>query len=158
MVKILLLNITLILIGSTIQMNLIALISIARKKFIMTSNLISVFFNLIYSKINSCLSSQPHFYCRITVFCVTKECFFMQKLAAKLIEVMKECSHVTKAGINSFHGYKYATSADVLEKVNASLTKNAPLLLSFLKFSVFKMSRPQRAISNILPLSKSISR
>ena len=61
----------------------------------------------------------------------------MQKLAAKLIEVMKDCSHVTKAGINSFHGYKYATSADVLEKVNASLTKNGiasfvvPEILSF---------------------------
>lgn len=47
----------------------------------------------------------------------------MQKLAKKFIEVMTECSHIAKNGTNSFHGYKYATSADVLEKVNASLTK-----------------------------------
>jgi len=48
----------------------------------------------------------------------------MQKLAKKFIEVMTECSHIAKNGTNTFHGYKYATSADVLEKVNASLTKH----------------------------------
>lgn len=48
----------------------------------------------------------------------------MQKLATKLIQVMTECSHITKNGTNSFHGYKYATSADVLEKINASLVKH----------------------------------
>ena len=48
----------------------------------------------------------------------------MQKLASKFIEVMKECSHVAKSGTNSFHGYKYATCSDVLQKVNTSLTKN----------------------------------
>jgi len=48
----------------------------------------------------------------------------MKKLPAKFLEVMKECSHVAKNGSNSFHGYKYATSADVLEKVNASLVKH----------------------------------
>jgi len=37
---------------------------------------------------------------------------------------MNECSHVLKKGENNFHHYKYATSADVLEKVNASLVKN----------------------------------
>ena len=60
----------------------------------------------------------------------------MQKLAKKFIEVMTDCSHIAKNGTNSFHGYKYATSADVLEKVNASLTKHgiasiaAPELIS----------------------------
>jgi len=47
----------------------------------------------------------------------------MKNLAKKLLNVMKECSHILKNGENSFHGYKYATSADVLEKVNASLVK-----------------------------------
>ena len=42
----------------------------------------------------------------------------MKKIAMKLLEVMKECSYIQKNGTNSFHGYKYATSADVLEKVN----------------------------------------
>lgn len=49
----------------------------------------------------------------------------MQKLAKKFVEVMRECSYVTKSGSNNFHNYKYATSADVLGKVNASLTKHA---------------------------------
>lgn len=48
----------------------------------------------------------------------------MTKLSKKLVEVMKDCRYIAKNGTNSFHGYKYATSADVLEKVNASLTKN----------------------------------
>lgn len=47
----------------------------------------------------------------------------MQKLASKLVEVMKACKYVSKNGLNTFHKYKYATSADVLEKVNAALTK-----------------------------------
>ncbi len=47
----------------------------------------------------------------------------MQKLAVKLIESMKACKYVVKNGLNSFHKYKYATSADILEKVNAAFTK-----------------------------------
>ena len=60
----------------------------------------------------------------------------MQKIAKKFVEVMRECSHVAKNGTNEFHRYKYATAADVLEKVNASLTKHGlasvvtPTLLS----------------------------
>ena len=48
----------------------------------------------------------------------------MQKIAKKFVEVMRECSHVAKNGTNDYHKYKYVTAADVLEKVNASLTKN----------------------------------
>ena len=48
----------------------------------------------------------------------------MQKVTKKFVEVMKECSHVAKNGTNEFHKYKYVTAADVLEKVNASLTKH----------------------------------
>ena len=47
----------------------------------------------------------------------------MQKLAEKLIEAMRLCKYVTKNGVNTFHKYRYATSADVLEKVNAAFTK-----------------------------------
>ena len=49
----------------------------------------------------------------------------MQKIAKKFVEVMRDCSHVAKNGTNDFHKYKYATAADVLEKVNASLTKHS---------------------------------
>ena len=45
----------------------------------------------------------------------------MNKIAAKLVKVMDACSSVKKNGVNDFHHYKYATSADVLEKVNAAL-------------------------------------
>lgn len=48
----------------------------------------------------------------------------MKNIASKLIKVMVECSVVRKNGTNDFHHYKYATSADVLEKVNTSLVKH----------------------------------
>lgn len=60
----------------------------------------------------------------------------MQKLAKKFVEVMHECAYVAKTGSNDFHRYKYATSADVMGKVNASLTRHgiasivSPTLLS----------------------------
>ena len=47
----------------------------------------------------------------------------MQKLAVKLIEVMRMCKYVVRNGVNTFHRYRYATSADVMEKVNAAFTK-----------------------------------
>ena len=46
------------------------------------------------------------------------------KIAAKLVKVMSECGYVAKNGSNEFHRYKYATAADVLEKVNAALVKH----------------------------------
>jgi len=48
----------------------------------------------------------------------------MKHIAGKLIKIMEECSIIRKNGTNDFHKYKYATSADVLEKVNAALVKN----------------------------------
>ena len=48
----------------------------------------------------------------------------MKSIAGKLVKIMEECSVVRKNGTNDFHHYKYATSADVLEKINASLVKN----------------------------------
>lgn len=46
------------------------------------------------------------------------------KIAKKLVNVMVECSHIAKNGLNSYHQYKYATAEDVLLKVNSALTKN----------------------------------
>lgn len=45
-------------------------------------------------------------------------------IAKKIITVMAECSHVGKNGVNDYHGYKYVTAEDVLQKVNESLTRN----------------------------------
>ena len=46
------------------------------------------------------------------------------KIAKKLVNVMNECSHIAKNGLNSYHQYKYATAEDVLLKVNEALTRN----------------------------------
>ena len=48
----------------------------------------------------------------------------MKSIAGKLVSVMAACSSVKKNGQNDFHHYKYATSADVLEKVNTALVKH----------------------------------
>ena len=48
----------------------------------------------------------------------------MKNLGAKLILIMKECNYIQRSGFNEFHRYKFATAADVLERVNASLVKN----------------------------------
>lgn len=46
------------------------------------------------------------------------------KIAKKLVNVMTECSHIAKNGLNNYHQYKYATAEDVLLKVNSALAKN----------------------------------
>ncbi len=48
----------------------------------------------------------------------------MKNIAGKLVNVMAACSSVKKNGQNDFHHYKYATSSDVLEKVNTALVKH----------------------------------
>lgn len=47
----------------------------------------------------------------------------MQKIAEKLVKIMEECRYIAKNGVNSFHNYKYATSSDVLDRINRSLVK-----------------------------------
>ena len=75
----------------------------------------------------------------------------MQKIAKKFVEVMRECSHVAKNGTNDFYKYKYATAADVLEKVNSSLTKHGiasvvtPNLLSMQQITTAKGNVEQLA-------------
>ena len=51
---------------------------------------------------------------------------------------MHECSYVQKNGKNQFHGYKYATSADVLEKVNQSFVKHG--IISLAKPELFDLT------------------
>ena len=71
----------------------------------------------------------------------------MQKLAAKFIQVMQECSHIAKSGTNSYHGYKYATSADVMQKVNAAFTKYG--IASFVSPSLISLQDVTTAKGNI---------
>ena len=75
----------------------------------------------------------------------------MQKIAKKFVEVMRECSHVAKNGTNSFHQYKYATAADVLEKVNTSLTKHG--LASIVTPNLLSMQQVTTAKGNVEQLA-----
>jgi len=75
----------------------------------------------------------------------------MQKIAKKFVEVMRDCSHVTKNGTNDFHKYKYATATDVLEKVNASLTKHG--LASVVTPNLLSMQQVTTAKGNVEQLA-----
>ena len=75
----------------------------------------------------------------------------MQKIAKKFVEVMRDCSHVAKNGTNDFHKYKYATAADVLEKVNASLTKHG--LASVVTPNLLNMQQVTTAKGNVEQLA-----
>lgn len=75
----------------------------------------------------------------------------MQKIAKKFVEVMRDCSHVSKNGTNDFHKYKYATAADVLEKVNTSLTKHA--LASVVTPNLLNMQQVTTAKGNVEQLA-----
>ncbi|MBR6889212.1 MAG: ERF family protein [Selenomonadaceae bacterium] len=75
----------------------------------------------------------------------------MQKIAKKFVDVMRECSHVAKNGTNDFHRYKYATAADVLEKVNASFTKHG--LASVVTPNLLSMQQVTTAKGNIEQLA-----
>ncbi len=75
----------------------------------------------------------------------------MQKIAKKFVEVMCECSHVAKNGTNEYHRYKYATAADVLEKVNTSLTKHG--LASVVTPNLLNMQQVTTAKGNVEQLA-----
>ena len=75
----------------------------------------------------------------------------MQKIAKKFVEVMRDCSHVAKNGTNDFHKYKYATATDVLEKVNASLTKHG--LASVVTPNLLSLQQVTTAKGNIEQLA-----
>ncbi|NLH46394.1 MAG: single-stranded DNA-binding protein [Acholeplasmataceae bacterium] len=48
----------------------------------------------------------------------------MKNLGAKLILIMKDCSYIQKSGFNEYHRYKFASAADVFERINAALVKH----------------------------------
>ena len=48
----------------------------------------------------------------------------MKSLASKLCKIQGECAYVQKDGKNEFHRYKYASAANVLEKVNDACVAN----------------------------------
>ncbi|MBO8164523.1 MAG: ERF family protein, partial [Brevibacillus sp.] len=52
-----------------------------------------------------------------------------KSLVKKLALVMKEVKYIQKRGYNSFHKYKYATEADVAEKVREILAEQNVILI-----------------------------
>lgn len=44
----------------------------------------------------------------------------MKSIASKLVNIMKACEYVQKDKENTYHGYKYVSAANVLEKVNSA--------------------------------------
>lgn len=52
-----------------------------------------------------------------------------KQLVKKLAEVMTEVKYIQKTGYNSFHKYKYATEADVNEKVREELSKRNVIMI-----------------------------
>jgi hypothetical protein len=55
------------------------------------------------------------------------------KLITKLVEVMKQVKYIQKTGYNSFHKYKYATEADVNERIREELAKLNVLMIPSVK-------------------------
>ena len=55
------------------------------------------------------------------------------KIAKALHEVMSKVSYVQKSGKNSFHGYKYAGEADLLEKLRPAMLEAGLLLIPSIK-------------------------
>ena len=51
-------------------------------------------------------------------------------LPEKFLRVMKDCAYVRRQGENAHYGYRYATAADVLEKVNAALVSQGIISLA----------------------------
>ena len=51
-------------------------------------------------------------------------------LPEKFLHVMKDCAYVRRQGENAHYGYRYATAADILEKVNAALVSQGIISLA----------------------------
>lgn len=55
------------------------------------------------------------------------------KIATALHDVMAKCGYVQKSGKNTFHGYKYAGEADLLEKLRPAMVEAGLLLIPSIK-------------------------
>jgi hypothetical protein len=56
-----------------------------------------------------------------------------KQLVKKLAQVMQQVQYIQKRGHNKFHNYKYATEADVNEKVREELSKQNVIMLPSMK-------------------------
>lgn len=56
-----------------------------------------------------------------------------KKLVNKLVEVMKKVKYIPKTGENTFHNYKYATEADVNERVRDALSEQGVVMIPNVK-------------------------
>lgn len=56
-----------------------------------------------------------------------------RQLAKKLANIMQDVKYIQKRGHNKFHNYKYATEADVNEKVRESLAERNIIMLPSMK-------------------------
>lgn len=56
-----------------------------------------------------------------------------RKLVSKLAEVMKQVKYIQKNGFNSFNKYKYATEADVNEKIREVLAEQNVIMIPNMK-------------------------
>lgn len=69
---------------------------------------------------------------------------------------MKNCSYIAKTGENTFHGYSYVTSNDVLERINESLstvgliTIVTPTLLDLREVQTAKGTSDKHATISVL--------
>lgn len=61
-----------------------------------------------------------------------------KKLVKKLVEVMKQVKYIQKTGTNSFHNYKYATEADVNEKVREVLAEHNVIMIPNVKSHAYR--------------------
>ena len=52
-----------------------------------------------------------------------------RKLLKKMVEVYKQVQYIQKRGHNKFHNYKYATEADVNEKVREELSERGIIMM-----------------------------
>ena len=50
-------------------------------------------------------------------------------LVKKLVKVMQQVKYIQKRGVNKFHGYTYATEADVADKVREALSEHNIIML-----------------------------
>jgi hypothetical protein len=62
----------------------------------------------------------------------------MQKIAQKMVNVMKKCGYVQKNGVNTFHKYNYATASDVLEKVHEAMVEEGLMTISIPEIADFR--------------------
>ena len=61
----------------------------------------------------------------------------MSKIIAALNDVMGKVAYVQKTGKNSFHGYKYASEADLLDKLRPALIEAGLVLIPSVKDDPF---------------------